>query len=123
MQNYLFLEWNRTQRITFKSGVFQLLSDIIITLNNELSNSIYTGRKLNVPKTFRRRPGRLLNFLCTFNVRPVSREIISYSGQFSFSPVQFTKSMNSVCIDQLDLLSSVRTVLDFKNVPRNLMQR
>ena len=33
---------------------------------------IDTGRKLNVYKTFRRRPGRLLNALCTFNLRPVS---------------------------------------------------
>ena len=31
-----------------------------------------TGRKLNVHKTFRRRLGRLLNVLCTFNLRPVS---------------------------------------------------
>ena len=31
-----------------------------------------TGRKLNLHKTFRRRPGRLLNVLCTFNLRPVS---------------------------------------------------
>ena len=31
-----------------------------------------TGRKSNVHKTFRRRPGRLLNVLCTFNLRPVS---------------------------------------------------
>ena len=31
-----------------------------------------TGRKLNVHKTFRRRPGRLLNVLYTFNLRPVS---------------------------------------------------
>ena len=30
-----------------------------------------TGRKLNVHKTFRRRPGRLLNVLCMFNLRPV----------------------------------------------------
>ena len=29
-------------------------------------------RKLNVHKTFRRRPGRLLSVLCTFNLRPVS---------------------------------------------------
>ena len=33
-----------------------------------------TGRKLNVHNTFRRRPGRLLNVLCTFNVRPVPGE-------------------------------------------------
>ena len=34
--------------------------------------AVDTGRKLNVHKTFRRRPGRLLNVLCTFNLRPVS---------------------------------------------------
>ena len=32
-------------------------------------NPVDTGRKLNVHKTFRR---RLLNLLCTFNLRPVS---------------------------------------------------
>ena len=31
-----------------------------------------TGRKLNVHKLFRGRSGRLLNVLCTFNLRPVS---------------------------------------------------
>ena len=30
-----------------------------------------TVRKLKVHKTFKRRPGRLLNALCTFNLRPV----------------------------------------------------
>ena len=30
------------------------------------------GLKLNVHKTFRRRPGLLLNVSCTFNLRPVS---------------------------------------------------
>ena len=38
----------------------------------ETPNPADTGRKLNVYKTFRRRPGRLLNVLCTFNLRPVS---------------------------------------------------
>ena len=32
-------------------------------------NPADTGRKLNIHKTFRRRPGRLLNVLCTFNLR------------------------------------------------------
>ena len=36
-------------------------------------HSLDTGRKLNVHKTFRRRPRRFLNVLCTFNLRPVSR--------------------------------------------------
>ena len=31
-----------------------------------------TGRKLNVYKMFRRHPGRLMNVLRTFNLRPVS---------------------------------------------------
>ena len=37
-----------------------------------------TGRKLNVHKTFRKRPERLLNVLCTFNLRPVSTGKLSY---------------------------------------------
>ena len=36
-----------------------------------------TGPKLNVHKTFRRHPRPLLNALCTFNLRPVSRELLS----------------------------------------------
>ena len=39
-----------------------------------------TGRKLNVHKTFRRRPGRLLNVLCTFNLRPVSTGVIELNS-------------------------------------------
>ena len=35
-------------------------------------NPVDRGRKLNVHKTFRRRPGSLLKVLCTFNLRPVS---------------------------------------------------
>ena len=36
------------------------------------TDPVDTGPKLNVHKTFRGRPGRLLNVLCTFNLRPVS---------------------------------------------------
>ena len=42
------------------------------TDNDDCNNPVDTGRKLNVHKTFRRRPGHLLNVLCTFNLRPVS---------------------------------------------------
>ena len=38
---------------------------------------VETGRKLNVHKTFRRRPGRLLNVFCTFNLRPVSTGLVT----------------------------------------------
>ena len=46
--------------------------NFFIKVINRQSNPVDTGRKLNVHKTFRRRPGRLLNVLCTFNLRPVS---------------------------------------------------
>ena len=44
---------------------------VLTKTRNDL-NLIDTGRKLNVHKTFIRRPGRVLNVLCTFNLRPVS---------------------------------------------------
>ena len=37
-----------------------------------------TGRKLNAHKTFRRRPGRFLNVLCTFSSRPVPTGYFKY---------------------------------------------
>ena len=40
-------------------------------MNAAYKNPVDTGRKLNVQKTFRRRPGRLLNVLYTFNLLPV----------------------------------------------------
>ena len=39
--------------------------------------TVDTRRKLNVHKTFRRRLGRLLNVLCTFNLRPMSTGWVS----------------------------------------------
>ena len=63
---------------------------------NLVSYPVDTGRKLNVHKTLRRRPGRpgrLLNVLCTFNLRPVSRGITlcnclsqSFSASYVISP-------------------------------------
>ena len=48
---------------------------------SELSLPADTGRKLNVHKTFKRRPGRLLNVLCTFNLRPVSTGLQNRTGK------------------------------------------
>ena len=36
------------------------------------NNTVDTGRKLDIQEAFKRRPGRLLNVLSTFNLRPVS---------------------------------------------------
>ena len=52
-----------------------------------------TGRKWNVHKTLRRCPGRLLNVLCTFNLRPVSTgERTSKMESKTFTSVKSVKS-------------------------------
>ena len=43
----------------------------ILENQTSVTDPVDTGCKLNVHKTFRKRPG-LLNVLCTFNLRPVS---------------------------------------------------
>ena len=53
--------------MTCKSGFFNYE-----TKRKNWRYPVDTGRKLNVHKTFRRRPGRLLNVLCTFNLRLAS---------------------------------------------------
>ena len=54
----------------------------IIYVNVYLINSpVSTGHTLNVHKSFRRRPGRLLNVLSTFNFCPVSTGSIVPSAQ------------------------------------------
>ena len=42
------------------------------TLFQKFLYPVDTGRKFNVHKTFRRRPGRLMNVLYMLNLRPVS---------------------------------------------------
>ena len=49
------------------------LYDILWSSFLRNSNPLDTWRKLNVNTKFRRHPGRLLNALCTLNLRPVSR--------------------------------------------------
>ena len=44
------------------------------------------GGKFNVHKTFRRRPGRLLNVLCTFSLRPVSTGRLRVECRYSPVP-------------------------------------
>ena len=55
--------------------VLTILRDVLILI------PVDTGRKLNVHKTFIRRPGCLMDVLCTFNLRPVTRGELSYYDQ------------------------------------------
>ena len=56
-----------------------------------------TVRKFNVYKTFRIRLKRLLNVLCTFNLRPVSRECISL-GQHSITEILLVNLNLNFCL-------------------------
>ena len=50
-----------------------------------LSIPLDTKHKLNVHKAFSRHPGRFLNVLCTFNLRPVCRAIRVAEHEILFS--------------------------------------
>ena len=83
---YLFCDQNFNQKSKIGYSTDQIKTKISTQVSQNNTNSIGhksekilknvfpvdTGRKLNVHKTFRRRPGRLLNVLCTFNLRFVS---------------------------------------------------
>ena len=62
-----------------------------------------TGRKLNVHKTFRRRPKCLLNVLCAFNLRPVSTWVLQIK-MFLFLPKLNYVNLNFVTF-QLESMS------------------
>ena len=77
----VFVQQKSSCRLWFKISCYMRCNDRIIYhgfqsiswLAPKILDPLDTGRKLNAHKTFRRRPGRLLNVLCTFNLRPVSR--------------------------------------------------
>ena len=52
---------------------FSILSKPGRLKDKVLTYALDTGRKLNTRKTFRRRPGHLLNVLCMFKIITVSR--------------------------------------------------
>ena len=52
-----------------------ILCDLILRQTRSHTIPVDAERKLSVHKTFRGRPGRLLNVLCTSNLRPVSTGI------------------------------------------------
>ena len=64
-EKYLILKTQRNKRQKGRDDMRALMAIKALNLAD-------TGRKLNVHKTFRGRTGRLLNVLCTFNLRPVS---------------------------------------------------
>ena len=66
--------WSKLHNLTLALyfQVFWIVAEEYLESCQVSKIPVDTGRKLNVYKTFRRCPGRLLNVLCTFNLRPVS---------------------------------------------------
>ena len=66
--------------------LYEITSPLKLIRKSKLLSWFYfpvdTGPKLNVHKTFRRRPGRLLSVLCTFNLCPASMRL----GLLSLTP-------------------------------------
>ena len=72
------------------------VSNEVAYVDTSLNILVDTGRKLNVHKTLRRRPGCLLNVLsiiflvlCTFNLRPVSTGMLGKSKVFCLTLGRF----------------------------------
>ena len=65
---------------------FEFQCQTLLGLYQNTYIPVDTGRKLNVHKTFRRRPERLLNVLCTFNLRSVSIGILLFCVDLSAKP-------------------------------------
>ena len=51
---------------------WDFIKSVILLLPQDTGSKIDTGSKMNVHKTFRRRPGCLLNVLCMFSLRRLS---------------------------------------------------
>ena len=73
-----------------------------------------TGNKLNVHRTFGRRPGRLLNVLCTFNLRSLFRGLILQLPLhfFTFPSMHFCFNF---CQTDTDISLLVRYLIPFSS--------
>ena len=76
--------FEQTMNTAYNSTLHKNICLALIFVSTFYANPVDTGRKLNVYKTFRRRPGRLLNVLCTLNLR-------RFRG--SFTLIQFNKKL------------------------------
>ena len=79
----------------------------LLIICNKAAIPLDAGRKLNVHKTFRRRPGRLLNVLCTFNLRPVSRGILKNKKLIKILEIEKLWKVAKLFIAELTLVNCI----------------
>ena len=65
-------------------------------------SSLDTGCKLNVHKTFRRRPGRLLNFLCTIKLTPVPRGSLEVHSKGTQRTLEHSRQSGTRTLEALE---------------------
>ena len=86
--------WERLSLFTFSQDFKSVKSDLdctksfIAAIEILLENPVDTGRKLNIHKTFIRRPV-FPKVLCTFNLLPVSAGKCSLLPEFSYVSFEF----------------------------------
>ena len=82
----------------------------MVSLRNTL---VDTGCKLNVHKTFRRRPGRFLNVLYTFNLRPVSTGTAAIISEFFKKHQKFFLNYAQVLVYCADVAFKIEHIYIF----------
>ena len=96
----------------FKKFCFQKATE---QNNQEITNHIDTGRKLNVHKTFRRRTGHLPNALCTFILRLVSTGKLGFLMQTcrKNSSISLSTHFSYNWVGRVGLLRSAQCIKHF----------
>ena len=105
---WMLHSWRQNQNVVWRRLNYWLMTCYPVNI----------GRKLNVHKTFRRRPGRVLNVLCTFNLRPVS---VGYGQIFLYSPLKYSETLNwNLYVSSLYFLDQFERVICRKRKYRKL---
>ena len=104
------------RKIFWDVKYFEIFLVSVMMQASLLISPVGTGRKLNVHKTFRRRPGRLLNVLCTFNLRPVSIGSMSFDfyvdrNLCSNCSIRFSNYFNMRILVRLIVITKLKILL------------
>ena len=79
IRNWGFWRWSTSKYITLLyTSKYKVQKNLLLIASNV---PVDTGHKQNVHETFRKRPGRLLNILCTFSLHPVSTGVVKVHHQ------------------------------------------
>ena len=84
-----------------------------------MNNPLDTGRKLKVHMTLKRYPGRLMNVLCTFNIRfvPSKKRHDMFINKYNINDCNWTRTHNHlVCKRTLNHLAKLVSLAKWLSV-------